>query len=216
MLKINLLPPEKRKKLKKVKPTKKKAALGLKLKLEFKFDPYMVFPAAAAILAVVLIVGSFFWLGYQEKTIKGQRNKMQVELNMLGQINQRIDNLKAQTLNVKNRMEVILKVDQNRFLWPRILDELSTAMPQYSWLESISEVEPFPQLVLRIEGTTMSNLLLSRLLENLENCKILTDIKLISSTEKIYGSNLNTSYFVVECACALNEPVDSTKVVAKK
>jgi len=215
MIKINLLPPEKRKKLKKVKPAKKKAPAIPQIKLALKFDPYVVVPAAAAVVSVLLIGGSFFWLGHKEKSIKEARNQMRVELNLLNQVINRIKELKAQTKDVQERMEVILEVDKNRFLWPRILDEISGALPSYSWLESISETSPFPQLRLRLEGTTMSNILLSRFLKNLEQSSLLTDIKLISSAERSYGS-YETKFFVIECDCALNEPPDTTRVAARQ
>jgi Tfp pilus assembly protein PilN len=139
---------------------------------------------------------------------------MKVELNRLNQIIVRTENLKEQTKRLGERMDVILKVDRNRYLWPRILDEVSASMPSYTWLESISEKTPFPQLTIRLEGVTMNNLLLSQLLSNLENGELLTGVKLISSSERLYGS-LNTKYYVIECSCTLNEPVDSTTVAVK-
>jgi len=212
MIKINLLPPEKRKKLKKVTPAKKKAAMP---KIELKFDPMVVFPVAALIIAVVLIGGSFFWLGYKEKTMKEQRDTLRVELNRLNLVINRIDNLKLQTKQVRDRMEVILEVDRNRFLWPRILDEISSALPRYTWLESITEITPFPQLTLRLEGNTMSNLLLSELITRLENSSMLKNIKLISSAERVHGS-YQTQYFVLEADCTLNQAVADTTVVAAR
>jgi len=215
MIKINLLPPEKRKKLKKVTPAKKKAAVPAlsKLKIEFKFDPLVVFPAAALIIAVVLIGGSFFWLGHKEKSMKERRDAMRIELNRLNQVTFRIDNLKLQTKQVRDRMEVILEVDKNRFLWPRILDELSAALPRYTWLENITEITPLPQLTLRVEGNTMSNLLLSELITNLENSSMLTNLRLISSAERVHGS-YQTKYFVLEADCALNEELADTTALA--
>ncbi len=209
MIKINLLPPEKRKKLKKVKPAKKKALVMPKLKLEFKFDPWVVAPIAAGVIVVLLIVGSLFWLGRQEKRIKTLRDTNRVELNQLNQTIVKINQLKEQTKEVKYRMEVILKVDRNRFLWPRILDEISGALPRYTWLETVSETSPFPQLLIRLEGTTMTNLSLSRFLRNLEFASLLTDVKLISSVERHHGG-YDTHYFIIECECELNETPDTT------
>ena len=215
MIKINLLPPEKRKKLKKVAPAKKKAAVPALPKIKLKFDPLVVFPVAALIIAVVLIGGSFFWLGYKEKNLKERRDTLQIELNRLNQVILRIDNLKLQTRQVRERMEVILDVDKNRFLWPRILDEISSALPRYTWLESITEITPFPQLTLRVEGNTMSNLLLSELIGKLENSSMLKDIRLISSAERVHGS-YQTKYFVLEADCTLNEEVSDTTAVAAR
>jgi Tfp pilus assembly protein PilN len=216
MMKINLLPPEKRKKIKKVKPAKKKTveAAAPKIKFEVKFDLYLAVPLTAAIIIVLLIVSSFFWLGHKEKNLKTSQQAMKVELNKLNQIIVRTDNLKEQTKKLRERMEVILNVDRNRYLWPRILDEVSAAMPNYTWLESIAEKTPFPQLTIRLEGVTMNNLLLSQLLSNLENRELLNGVKLISSSERLYGS-LNTKYYVIECSCTLNQPVDSTTVAVK-
>lgn len=215
MIKINLLPPEKRKKLKKVAPAKKKAGLPALPTIKLKFDPLVVFPVATLIITVVLIVGSFFWLGHKENSLKERRDTLQIKLNRLNQVIHRIDNLKLQTKQVRDRMEVILEVDKNRFLWPRILDETSSALPRYTWLESITEITPFPQLTLRVEGNTMSNLLLSELISKLENSSMLTDIRLISSAERVHGS-YQTKYFVLEADCALNEEVpDTTAVTAR-
>ncbi len=215
MIKINLLPPEKRKKLKKVAPAKKKAGMPAMPTIKLKFDPLVVFPVAALIIAVVLIVGSFFWLGHKESSLKERRDTLQIKLNRLNQVINRIDNLKLQTKQVRDRMEVILEVDRNRFLWPRILDEISSALPRYTWLESITEITPFPQLTLRVEGNTMSNLLLSELISKLENSSMLTDISLISSAERVHGS-YQTKYFVLEADCALNEEVPDTTAVAAR
>ncbi len=209
MLKINLLPPEKRKKIKKVKPSKKKAGAMPKFKLDLKFDPWVVFPVGGAVILLLLIAASFFWLGHLEKNVIARRDSTRIELNRLKQVITKINQLKTQTSEVRNRMEVILKVDRNRFLWPRILDEISGALPQHTWLESISETSPFPLLILRLEGTTMTNLSLSRFLRNLERTKLLTDVKLVSSVERRHGS-YETHYYIIECACELNEAPDTT------
>ncbi|OGG00844.1 MAG: hypothetical protein A3F83_01300 [Candidatus Glassbacteria bacterium RIFCSPLOWO2_12_FULL_58_11] len=216
MIKINLLPPEKRKKIRKVQAAQKKSKLPALagFKFSFRFDVLTVMPAAAAALALLVIGGSFFWLGYKEKSMKERRDTMRVELNRLNQVILHIDDLKARTKKVRDRMEVILAVDRNRFLWPRILDDVSGALPRYTWLDNISEVTPFPQLTVRIEGNTMSNILLSELIANLEQSAMLDRIKLISSTEQKHGSYA-TKFFVLEAECALNEPADSAQVAAK-
>ena len=216
MIKINLLPPEKRKKIRKVQSAQKKSIMPALagLRFSFRFDPFVVLPAAAAVLALLLIGGSFFWLGYKEKSMKQRRDTMRVELNRLNQVILHVEDLKARTKKVHDRMEVILAVDKNRFLWPRILDDVSSSLPRYTWLDNISEVTPFPQLTVRIEGNTMSNILLSDLIANLDHSTMLNAVKLISSTGQKHGS-YDTKFFVLEAQCALNEPADSAKVAAK-
>ena len=216
MIKINLLPPEKRKKTRKIQPAQKKSRIPALagFKFSFRFDPLAVLPAAAAVLAMLLIGGSFFWMGYKEKSMKQRRDTMRVELNRLNQVILHVEDLKTRTKKVHDRMEVILAVDKNRFLWPRILDDVSSSLPHYTWLENISEVTPFPQLTVRIEGNTMSNILLSDLIDKLEHSAMLKAVKLISSTGQKHGS-YDTKFFVLTAECALNEPADSATVAAK-
>ena len=219
MIKINLLPPERRKKLRKVKPVKakkEKSAAKLNLNMKMSWDPVIVIPVALAVLAVLFVAGSYVWLGQQEKSLKKRTDETKVELNRLNRVILNIDGLKNQTEEISRRMEVIKSIDRNKFLWPQILDQVSSSLPRYTWLESLSEITPYPQLVVRIEGTTMTNLLLSRLLENLENTELLENVNLISSVERKLG-NYETQFFTVEANCALNvDTSDSTAVAAKK
>ena len=213
MIKINLLPPEKRKKARRAAPAAKpgKAAesgRGMALPLK-KYDPVVALPVATAVLAVLFVAGSFFWLGHRESSIKERRDSLRVELNMLNRVILRMDELKERTADVTNRMEIITGVDRNRFLWPRTLDEISSALPRYTWLHSISELSPLPELVMRVEGHTMSNILLSELLENLERSEVFAGVRLISSAERLLGG-YDTKYFVIECTSAFNQPPDTT------
>ncbi len=218
MIKINLLPPEKRKKARRAAPAAKpgKAAkTGRSLSLPTrKYDLVVALPVTVAALTVLFVAGSFFWLGHRASSIKERRDSLRVELNTLNRVILRMDELREHTADVVNRMEIIVSVDRNRFLWPRTLDEISSALPRYTWLNTISELSPFPELVLRVEGHTMSNILLSELLDNLERSATFADVRLISSTERLLGG-YDTKYFVIECASAFNQPPDTTARVAQ-
>ncbi len=218
MIKINLLPPEKRKKARRTatsgKPGKAaKAGNGVSLP-SMKYDPVVALPVAVAALAVLFVAGSFFWLGHRESSLKESRDSLRVELNTLNMVILRMDELKERTADVVGRMEIIVNVDRNRFLWPRTLDEISSALPRYTWLHTISELSPFPELVMRLEGHTMSNILLSELLGNLERNEAFADVRLISSAERPLGG-YDTKYFVIECASAFNQPPDTTGQMAQ-
>lgn len=218
MIKINLLPPERRKKLRKVKPakaSKEKSAPKLNVSLKMSWNPLVVVPVALAVLAVIFVAGSYVWLSQQEKSLQKRMDETKVELNHLNRVILNIDDLKKRTEEINRRMEVIASIDRNKFLWPQILDQVSSSLPRYTWLENLSEVTPFPNLVLRIEGTTMTNLLLSSLLENLENTELLENVNLISSVERKLG-NYETQFFTIEADCALNRQPDDSTAAAKK
>jgi Tfp pilus assembly protein PilN len=214
MIKINLLPPDKRKRLKKVKPSAPKAGPSLpKFKLDLKYDPVVVMAAGLALIVTLGVGGGQFWLSRKQSALEERRSQARAELVHMNQIVMRIDELRNTTREVTRKMDIIQEVDRNRYIWPRLLDEISGALPQYAWLENVSETSPFPNLWIRIEGLTMSNLLLGQLMERLEKSPLISRVSLISSTERREGS-YDTKYFIIECACELNESTDTTHVAA--
>jgi Tfp pilus assembly protein PilN len=46
--------------------------------------------------------------------------------------------------SVMRQLNIIKTIDNNRFVWPHIMDEVSRALPQYTWLVSIKETTPPP------------------------------------------------------------------------
>ena len=216
MIRINLLPPERRKKLKKVKPAEKKAKALPKISFDLKADRVALLAAAVVLAALVAVGGAHLWLKRSQSSLESRSQAARAELVQLNQVVLQLDELKAANQEISRKMNIISEVDRNRYLWPRLLDEISSALPQYTWLETVSEISPFPQLNLRLEGLTMSNLVLGRLMENLDRSPLLEKIELISSVERNEGS-FTTQYFIIECACELNQqPVDSTGAMARK
>ncbi|SRR5579883_381464 len=46
--------------------------------------------------------------------------------------------------SVMRQLNIIKTIDNNRFVWPHILDEISRALPQYTWLVSIKQTAVAP------------------------------------------------------------------------
>jgi Tfp pilus assembly protein PilN len=44
--------------------------------------------------------------------------------------------------SVLRQLEVIRSIDNYRFVWPHILDEVSRALPPYTWLKSVATTTP--------------------------------------------------------------------------
>ena len=46
----------------------------------------------------------------------------------------------AQRDSVQRQLEIIKSIDNDRFVWPHIMDEVSRALPPYTWLKTISQL----------------------------------------------------------------------------
>jgi Tfp pilus assembly protein PilN len=50
----------------------------------------------------------------------------------------------AQRDEVLGQLSMIKTIDDNRFTWPHIMDEVSRALPPYTWLTSMAQTSPVP------------------------------------------------------------------------
>ena len=50
----------------------------------------------------------------------------------------------AQRDEVLGQLSMIKSIDDNRFIWPHIMDEVSRALPPYTWLTSMAQTSAVP------------------------------------------------------------------------
>jgi Tfp pilus assembly protein PilN len=78
---------------------------------------------------------------------------------------------------------MIQEIDAGRYIWPRILDEVSRAIPPYTWLERIEYSGGGPEPTFVISGRTGSLPALTRFMDALEASPFLRGIELVSSEQ---------------------------------
>ena len=107
--------------------------------------PAIMAAAGIAVAATVLGIGGGFW--YQDRQLAALDEKLQQELadsarfaTVIGErrtVIARRDSLIAQ-------LGIIQQIDDSRYVWPHILDEVSRALPQYTWISSITQTSAVP------------------------------------------------------------------------
>lgn len=83
-----------------------------------------------------------------------------------------------------SRLSIVQQLDANRYVWAHILDEVSRALPEHTWLTNIDDIpatgdQLLPKFV--IEGRTGNNFALTKFLEQLEISPFIRGVKLRSS-----------------------------------
>jgi Tfp pilus assembly protein PilN len=48
----------------------------------------------------------------------------------------------AQRDSVRHQLEIIRSIDNDRYVWPHVLDEISRALPPYTWLAKVEQAVP--------------------------------------------------------------------------
>lgn len=106
--------------------------------------------AAAAGLAVavaVLGVGGGFW--YQDHQLSQLDERLQQELADSSRFSAVIGERKAVIArrdSLITQLHIIEQIDQSRYVWPHILDEISRALPPYTWITGITQLSSRPVL----------------------------------------------------------------------
>ena len=141
MIEVNLLPGQKR----------KSAGGGSKFKLpDFKNllatikDPWLI----AAVVAWVLIGGGsvalFLLDNVKKRVIDNSVNEEQHKYDRLAnQINEK-RSLEKRRDSLVVQINVIRQIDGQRYVWPHIMDQVTKALPPYTWLQDISQTANAP------------------------------------------------------------------------
>jgi Tfp pilus assembly protein PilN len=107
-------------------------------------DPYLMGTAALVILSAVATVG--LW-GLQQSSSSRLDRELQTAVQdsiRFGLMIKERRKVLAQRDEVLGQLSMIKTIDDNRFTWPHIMDEVSRARPPYTWLTSMAQTSAVP------------------------------------------------------------------------
>jgi type IV pilus assembly protein PilN len=140
-------------------------------------DPYTIFAVVAGVATLLAV--AWLFLG-----VRSDREETQVSLDEAAQdsvrfadIIGRTNQLTARRDSIAQRVEIIQQIDADRFVWPHILDEISRALPDYTWLREIAQVGTDP-LQIRLAGRAGSTFAITNFMRNLEASRFLRAVQM--------------------------------------
>lgn len=115
---------------------------------------------------------------------------------------ERTELLQARSDSIAEKVGIIQEIDEGRYIWPHIMDEVARALPDYTWLSSITPVSAGEAPGIQIGGQAGSNFAITLFMEQLEASPFLRDVQLISSeqtvdqqtSQQVYSFRLETQY----------------------
>ena len=106
-------------------------------------DPYMLAAAASIIVACSAIGGLHVTQSRQaDELAEREQRAVQDSTRYVAVLRERNRAL-AQRDSVRRQLEIIKSIDNDRFVWPHIMDEVSRALPPYTWLKTVSQLAAF-------------------------------------------------------------------------
>jgi Tfp pilus assembly protein PilN len=107
-------------------------------------DPFLL-GASAAVIASVAAIGTLYTTQSRAATELTEREQRAVQdsTRYAAVIAER-RNTVAQRDSVVRQLEIIAAIDNNRYVWPHLLDEVSRNLPSYTWLTSLVQTSAAP------------------------------------------------------------------------
>lgn len=141
-------------------------------------DPWSV--ALALVAIVVLGGGAFAWYsqGSRLGELRSRIQSMAEDSARLASLQGMIDSLQARRSEIRERMAQVEDLDRGRFVWPHMLDELSSALPNAAWLTAIERTSPAPDLRVQVRGMAASPLVITEYVRNLREEPHIGDVQM--------------------------------------
>jgi Tfp pilus assembly protein PilN len=102
-------------------------------------DPILLGSAAAAILGFAAIGFMFVYQGRRERDLNTRLEKAVTDSTRFAAVLAEQIRTTAKRDSVARTLRIIRSIDNNRFVWSHILDEISNALPPYTWLTRVEQ-----------------------------------------------------------------------------
>lgn len=194
MIEINLLP-NARKKSRSSSSSASKFDMGAftgNLTSRMK-DPWLLVAIAGVVIGVAGVGAQWFFQDRAETALlERERVAVQDSARYAAVVAQRAA-AEAQRDSISRQIAVITALDSERFIWPHVLDEISRALPTYTWLSSVRQsnpaaaaspeatVESTPTVAIRVIGLTVNVQALTVFMRQLEASPFLQNVTLVVS-----------------------------------
>ena len=138
MIEINLLPGSGKK--------SKKSGGGANLNLGASFanlkarvrDPYLIGALVSAVVAAVALGGLYTTQESRSARLDDELQKAVQDSTRYASVLREREKAEAKRDTVLRALNMIRAIDDDRYIWPHVMDEVSSALPPYTWIVSLS------------------------------------------------------------------------------
>ncbi|MBV9773615.1 MAG: hypothetical protein JO040_06675, partial [Gemmatimonadetes bacterium] len=136
MIEINLLPTgEKR------RPASRAGGALRVPALKVPGDPYMVGLGGVGLLLLLGLGFAYWTVDTRMAEARARLDKAVDDSTRFASTIQLVETLKARQDTIQRKIDVIRSVDEQRYVWPHVMDEIARAVPPYTWLTKVAAVE---------------------------------------------------------------------------
>lgn len=105
-------------------------------------DMYLIGAVAAVLLAGAAIAGMYLQQSHQADALEAREDVAARDSARFAAV--LVARHRAETArdSVYQQLAIVKSIDDSRFIWPHVLEEISLALPQYTWLTGVEQTTP--------------------------------------------------------------------------
>jgi Tfp pilus assembly protein PilN len=109
-------------------------------------EPFLVAAVACVVLAVVAVGGLFVTQRAASSDLEEREQRAVQDSTRFASVLKEKRKAEAQRDSVIRQLNIIKSIDNDRFVWPHVMDEVSRALPPYTWLTAVAQTSAVPTL----------------------------------------------------------------------
>jgi type IV pilus assembly protein PilN len=178
---------------------RKKAGGGLSLPKIPAFgtaDPYVLGIGVAWVAGLAL--AAFMVLGVRQQKASVENDLARARndsTNLAAQI-QDNERIRQQRDSIGRKLLLIQDLDDGRYIWPHIMDEVSRALPNYIWLTGLNHVQGDSLPVFQIQGNAGTNFALTQFMRDLEASPFISNVRLARTAMATLGDDVLNDFML--------------------
>lgn len=155
-------------------------------------------------VAVVVPLLALLAIGWMWYTQRGERADLEARLETAVEDSTRLadlrtlsDSLTARRSTISQRLELVRSLDEGRFVWPHLMDEVSRALPAYTWLTAMRRSDTEPRLEVQVDGLSANPMAITRFVRNLQDSPYVSDVRILGSQQERVNNVATQAFKVV-------------------
>ncbi len=174
---------------------------------------------AYTIASVVVVAGSLAVLGWWYVGLASDQEEVRVQLaeaiqdsTNYADLIARNATLEARRDSVAQKVNISQEIDALRYVWPHLLDEVSRALPDFTWLTQVIQVAVGETVDFQVRGLAGNNRAMTTFWRQLEESPFIRSVQLVQSEQVVQPGGQLVYAFQLDCVYA-RPPLDLLETI---
>lgn len=167
----------------------------------------------ASLIVVPLVVGAMWYTQRNAAQQLEQRlETARQDSARLADLRVLMDSLQTRQEEIRSRISLVRELDQGRYVWPHLMNQISRALPRDTWLLRMSRQGEDPVSV-SLQGRSLDPMLITEFIRNLEASQYVAEVQFGGSSRTTFeGINVHQFTMTVTYSPAAPENVQRITV----